>query len=150
MVKIPTQCINFFLYINVTKFAISVWQFSPHCVVKFTTVYSTNYKTVWKSIVWELLPYSVYRILPHSSKKKCGKNPQSARRKRNYHTKCDKNCHKILSVYKRNTKQLVLDIYQLPILPIISFRFLQVFISLIFWYFPRRFKIFHNLFSLER
>ena len=30
---------------------------------------------------------------------KCGKNPQSARRKRNYHTKCGKNCHKILCVY---------------------------------------------------
>ena len=29
---------------------------------------------------------------------KCGKNPQSARRKPNYHTKCDKNCHEILSV----------------------------------------------------
>ena len=29
---------------------------------------------------------------------KCGKNPQSARRKPNYHTKCGKNCHKILSV----------------------------------------------------
>ena len=30
---------------------------------------------------------------------KCGENPQSARRKPNYHTKCDKNSHKILSVY---------------------------------------------------
>ena len=30
---------------------------------------------------------------------KCGKNPQSARRKLNYHTKCGKNCHKILSVW---------------------------------------------------
>ena len=29
---------------------------------------------------------------------KCGENPQSARRKPNYHTKCGKNCHKILSV----------------------------------------------------
>ena len=29
---------------------------------------------------------------------KCGKNPQSARRKPNYHTRCGKNCHKILSV----------------------------------------------------
>ena len=56
----------FFLCINVAKFAISVWQFSPHCVVKFTIVYSKNYKTVWKSIVWELLPYSVCRILPHA------------------------------------------------------------------------------------
>ena len=25
---------------------------------------------------------------------KCGKNPQRARRKSNYHTKCGKNCHK--------------------------------------------------------
>ena len=30
---------------------------------------------------------------------KCGENSQSACRKRNYHTKCGKNCHKILSVY---------------------------------------------------
>ena len=30
---------------------------------------------------------------------KCGKNPQSARRKHNYHTRCGKNGHKILSVY---------------------------------------------------
>ena len=30
---------------------------------------------------------------------KCGKSPQSARSKPNYHTKCGKNCHKILSVY---------------------------------------------------
>ena len=30
---------------------------------------------------------------------KCGKNPQSARKKLNYHTKCGKNCHKILSVW---------------------------------------------------
>ena len=29
---------------------------------------------------------------------KCVKNPQSASRKPNYHTKCDKNCHKILSM----------------------------------------------------
>ena len=36
----------FFAFINVAKFAISVWRFSPHCVVKFTIVYSTNYKTV--------------------------------------------------------------------------------------------------------
>ena len=32
---------------------------------------------------------------------KCGKNPQSTRRKPNYHTKCGKNCHKILSVWGR-------------------------------------------------
>ena len=52
MVRIATECINFFfLCINVAKFAISVWQFSPHCVVKFTIGYSTNYKTVWKSIM---------------------------------------------------------------------------------------------------
>ena len=30
---------------------------------------------------------------------KCGKNPQSASRKPNYHTTCGKNCHKSLSVY---------------------------------------------------
>ena len=35
MVKIATQCINFFVCINVAKFAIPVWRFSPHCVAKF-------------------------------------------------------------------------------------------------------------------
>ena len=35
---------------------------------------------------------------------KCGKNPQSTRRKPNYHTKCGKNCHKILSVYSTSKK----------------------------------------------
>ena len=30
--------------LNVAKFATSVWRFSPHCVVKFTIVYSTNLK----------------------------------------------------------------------------------------------------------
>ena len=97
MVKIATQCINFFV-----KFAISVWRFSPHCMVKFTIVYSPTYKTVWKSIVWELLSYSVYRIFTTRIVKKidkCGKNPQSAGRKPNYHTKCGKNCNQILSVY---------------------------------------------------
>ena len=34
MVKIATQCINFFVSINVAKFAISVWRFPPHCVVE--------------------------------------------------------------------------------------------------------------------
>ena len=61
-------------------------------------------KKVWKSIAWELLSYSVCcTIYYHTHSEnidKCGKNPQSARRKTNYHTKCDKNCHKILSVYK--------------------------------------------------
>ena len=104
MVKMATQCIHFFVSINVAKFAISVWQFSPHCVVKFTIVYSKNYKTLWKSIVWELLPSSVCRIYYHTHSKnidKYGKNPQSARRKPNYHTTCGKNCHKILSVQLR-------------------------------------------------
>ena len=32
---------------------------------------------------------------------KYGKNHQSAHRKPNYHTKCSKNCHEILSVYIR-------------------------------------------------
>ena len=61
--KSPHSLLIFFVYINVAKFAISVWRFSPHWVVK---IYSTNYKTIWKSIVWELLPYSVCRILPHA------------------------------------------------------------------------------------
>ena len=99
MVKIATQCINFFVCINLEKFAISVWRFAPHCVVKFTTVYSTNYKTVWKSIVWELLPYVVYYHTHSKNIDKCGKNPQSGRRKSNYHTRCGKNCHKILYMY---------------------------------------------------
>ena len=63
IVKIATQCINYFVCINVAKFAISVWRVLPHCVVKFTIVYSTNCKTVWKSIVWELLPYSVCQYI---------------------------------------------------------------------------------------
>ena len=46
MVKIATQCINFFLCINVAKFAIYLWRFAPHCVVKFKIVYSTNCKTI--------------------------------------------------------------------------------------------------------
>ena len=53
----------FFVCINVAKSAISVWRFSPHCVVKFTIVYSTNYKTVWKSIKWELLLYNILSML---------------------------------------------------------------------------------------
>ena len=64
--KSPHSVLIFFVCINVVKFAISVRRFSPHCVVKFTIVYSTNYKTLWKSILWELLPYSVCRILPHA------------------------------------------------------------------------------------
>ena len=64
--KSPHSILIFFVCINVAKFAISVWQFSPHCVVKFTIVYSKNYKTAWKSIVWEFLLYLVCRILPHA------------------------------------------------------------------------------------
>ena len=64
--KSPHSILIFFLCINVAKFAISVWWFSPHCVMKFTIVNSPNYKTVWKSTMWELSPYSVCRILPHA------------------------------------------------------------------------------------
>ena len=35
---------------------------------------------------------------------KGGKNPQSACRKSNYHTKCGKNCHKSLSVKVLNCR----------------------------------------------
>ena len=104
----------FFVCINVAKFSMSVWRFSPHCVVKFTIVYSKNYKTVWKPIVWEFSPYSVCRILIHTHSKnidKCGKNPQSARRKPNYHTKCGKNGHKILSVHERDCSSRVISHY---------------------------------------
>ena len=47
---------------------------------------------------------------------KCGKNPQSARRKSNYHTKCGKNCHKILSVYNISPLRLDLSDINLQIL----------------------------------
>ena len=60
----PCRLVN--LNTNVAKLTTPVWRFSPHCVAKFTIVYSTNYKTVWKSMVWELLPYSVCRIFPHA------------------------------------------------------------------------------------
>ena len=43
------------------------------------------------------MSYITTRIVKH--RQKCGKNPQSARRKPNYHTKCGTNFHKILSVY---------------------------------------------------
>ena len=42
------------------------------------------------------MSYITTRIVKNIDK--CGKNPQSACRKPNYHTKCGKNCHKILSV----------------------------------------------------
>ena len=42
------------------------------------------------------MSYNTTRIVKTD---KCGKNPQSARRKPNYHTRCGKNCHKSLSVY---------------------------------------------------
>ena len=44
--KLPHSALIFFVCINVAKFAISVCRFSPHCMVKFTIVYSTNYKEV--------------------------------------------------------------------------------------------------------
>ena len=94
MVKIATHCIYFSVRINVAKFAISVWRFSPHCVVKFTVIYSTNYKTVGIIAILSM-SYITTRIVKTD---KCGKNPQSARRKQNYHTSCGKNFHKILSV----------------------------------------------------
>ena len=87
------------MYINVATLAISVLRFSSHCVVKFTIIYSTNYKTVWKSTVWEFTQYVVYYHTHSKSIDKCGENPQSARRKPNYHTKCGNNCYKFLSVY---------------------------------------------------
>ena len=43
---------------------------------------------------------SMSNIPTHSKNiDKGGKNPQSARGKPNYRTKCGKNCHKILFVY---------------------------------------------------
>ena len=64
MAKITTR-VGLLIYTLMLQIAISVWQFLPHCVLKFTIVHSTNYKTVWKSKMWELLPYSVCRIFPH-------------------------------------------------------------------------------------
>ena len=76
---------------NDGKFAIFVWRFSPHWVVKFTIVYSTNNKTLCESIVWELSLYSVYRTFHSKNRNKYGINPQSARRKPYYHTKYGEN-----------------------------------------------------------
>ena len=42
---------------------------------------------------------------------KCGKNPQSACRKPNYHTTCGKNCHKILCVYVRADSRQDICVY---------------------------------------
>ena len=47
--KLPHSVLIFFVCINVAKFAISVWRFSPHCVVKFTIAYGTNFETVYGS-----------------------------------------------------------------------------------------------------
>ena len=55
----------------------SVWQISLYILAQTPRVEGSNY-------------YSI--VITH-------KNPQSARRKPNYRTKCGKNCHKILSVY---------------------------------------------------
>ena len=47
----------------------------------------------------EITQYVVYYHTHSKNIDKCGKNTQSAHRKSNYHTKCGKNCHKILSVW---------------------------------------------------
>ena len=52
----------FFVCINVATFAIAVWRFSPHCVVKFTTVYST----VWKQNSMEVDSVGIISILSMS------------------------------------------------------------------------------------
>ena len=41
---------------------------------------------------------AILSMLYSKNIEKCGENPQSAHRKTNYHTKCGKNCHKILFV----------------------------------------------------
>ena len=49
-----------------------------------------------------------YVIYYHTHSKnivKYGENPQSARIGSNYHTKCGKNCHEILSVFIRVVKK---------------------------------------------
>ena len=43
--------------------------------------------------------YVVYYYTHSKNIDKCGKNPQSARRKPNYHTRCGKNCHKVFFVW---------------------------------------------------
>ena len=50
---------------------------------------------------------------------KCGKNPQSARRKPIYHTRCGKNCHKIRPVHV--SENVIVDC-------VYFFTFLQIFI----------------------
>ena len=40
---------------------------------------------------------------------KCGKNSQSVCRKQNYHTKCGKNCHEILSVHNLKYLKIVIQ-----------------------------------------
>ena len=67
----------------------------------FTIAYSTNYKTVWKSIVRTgiIAILSMSYITTRTVKTNKGvKNPQRAGKKPNYHTQCGKNPHKILSV----------------------------------------------------
>ena len=53
---------------------------------------------------------------------KFGKNPQSDRRKPNYHTKCGKNYYKILSVQKQGRKVNGLRIFSLCISSLLSMR----------------------------
>ena len=98
MVKIATQCINFCVCINVAKFAISI----------FTTLRGEIHNSMHKlqnSMEVDSVGIITVYVYYHTHSKnidKCGNNPQSASRKPTYHTKCGKNCHNILSVYKTN------------------------------------------------
>ena len=85
---------------------------------------------------------------------KCDKNPQSIRRKPNSHTKCGKNCHKILSVqqvrkfYKQKDKshefptemlifQTLIDTYEKQIRSSSSYNmslsYIKKFVWKLFW-----------------
>ena len=110
MVKIATQCSIFFVCINVAKLTISVqlatygdfhhtvWLNSQKYIAQITKQYGSrqcgNYCHT---------QYVVYYHTHSKNLGRCGKNPQSARRKPNYHTTCGKNCHKILSVQSSPT-----------------------------------------------
>ena len=52
--------------------------------------------------------YVVYYHTHSQNIDKCGGNPHSAQRKTNYHTKCGKNCHKILSVCTKSETETIL------------------------------------------
>ena len=63
----------------------------------FTTLRGEIHNSIWYKLQNSMEVDSVVSIAILSTDK-CGKNPQSVCRKPIYHTKCGKNCHKILSL----------------------------------------------------